>query len=144
MRDVLKMEKYVYIKKKLPQTWLAYIMLVGFFMLAIDGIRGSSRPLMFYVAIISAASLIMALFELFFYRKVIKVPSEKLPELLQVIRALSFEKARDDDDHRLYFIMKGRKYFMRSLDMTILPYDSSLYLNLNVFHLRYFRRFIQS
>lgn len=143
MQDILKTEKYIYIKKKLPQTWLAYIILVGFFMLAIDGIRGSSRTLLFYLSVISTASLIMALFELFFYRKVIKVSSEKMPELLQVIRALSFEKAGDDIDNRLYYVMKGRKYFMRSLDMTILPHGSFLYLNLNIFHLRYFRRFIQ-
>lgn len=144
MQDVQKMEKYAYIKKKLPQTWFAYIMLVGFFMLAIDGIRGSSRTLLFYVVVISTASFIMALFELFYYRKVIKVPSDKLPELLQIIKALSFEKARADEDNRLCFVMQGRRYFMRSLDMTILPHDSFLYLNLNVFHLRYFRRFIQS
>lgn len=144
MQDLLKRERYVYIREKLLQTWFAYIMLVGFFMLAIDGIRGSSRTLIFYVSVISSTSLIMALVELFFYRKVIKVPSDQLPEILQVIKALSFEKAKDDDNNRLYFVMKGRKYFMRSLDMTILPHDSFLYLNLNVFHLRYFRRFIQS
>lgn len=139
-----KREKYVYIKENLLHTWIAYIMLVGFFMLAIDGARGSSRTLIFYILVISTTSLFMAIVELFFYRKVIIVSSDKLPEILEVIRALSFEKVKDENKRRQYFVMKGRKYFMRSLNMTILPHDSFLYLNLNIFHLRYFRRFTLS
>jgi len=144
MSDTIRKERYTYIKENLLQTWFAYILLVGFFMLAIDGVRGTSRTLQFYIAVITSTSLIMALVELFFYRKVIKVSSDNLPEILHVIKALSFEKSGDDTGERLHFVMKGRKYFMRSLEMTIFPQGSYLYMNLNIFHLRYFRRFMQS
>jgi hypothetical protein len=134
-------EKCFYIKSRLFQVWGSYMLFTGIAILVIDITRGTPRSLIYYFSIILTWGLLMALFEMFFFRKVIKANPSDRSEIELRIESLLYKRSEHEEEGRAFFIMSGRTYFMRSVDIMITEAEEALYLNINVFHLRYFKKY---
>lgn len=134
-------ELYWYIKHRIGQTWLSYIILIGFFMLGIDLFKGAPQSILFYFSVITPLSLAMALVELIFFRKVIIAEKEDLPKIEATVEALGYADKEQVEYGRYVYSMTGRKVFLRAADIILIIDEAKILLNVNIFHLRYFNRF---
>lgn len=140
---IKRRELFWYVKNRGGVTWLSYIILTGFFMLGIDFIKGSTQSFIFYFSVIIPFSFAMAIVELFFFRKVVRANNEDLQKILAITEALGYkmESYPKDRDRQIYS-MSGRKFFLRTADIVLLKEPYHIYLNVNIFHMRYFRQFV--
>lgn len=139
--NIEKREKLFYMKTRLFTVWGSYMLLIGIFILITDLVRNNTQTFQFYFTIIVLGGLVMALFEILFFRSVIKAQPSDLPEIEQIIKALSYNKSNEIMQGRTCYVMSGRKYFLRSADIILSEADDLLYLNINIFHLHYFKKY---
>jgi len=134
-------ELIFFLRHRLLQTWVSYVLLIAIFMLFVDYIRGTTQNLKFYFATISSLSFLMSCFELIFFRKVFIAHAEDHLRILSRMQMLHFEKKGMISPLRSLYVVKGRKFFTRANEMTIKESNDHLLINVNIFHWRHFKRF---
>jgi len=140
MKQELRTELYFYLRQRLLQTWVSYVMLTGFFMLGVDFIRNNTQSCEFYFSVISTLSLVMSLVELLFFRKVIAVDKLKKDSILSRMQMLHFNEVEGVLGRRM-FIVEGKRFFTRANEMTMKEQSDFLLININIFHRRFFKQF---
>lgn len=132
-------EKLYYLKLTFLKVWLSYGLFILLFIVMTDLIRKTLQGITYYILIAAIAGLVMAIVEGLFFRVVIKIPKDRVPELERLFHLLSY-KPLSKTENRTFFQLSDKSYFFRKMDLMISEEFDFVLLNINVFHSRYFKR----
>ncbi len=132
-------EKLYYLKLTFLKVWLSYGLFILLFIVITDLIRKTPQGVQYYILIAVIAGLVMAIVEGLFFRVVIKIPKDRVPELERLLHLLSY-KPLSKTENRTFFQLSDKSYFFRKMDLMISEEFDFVLLNINVFHSRYFKR----
>lgn len=132
-------EKLHYLKLTFWKVWMSYGSFILIFIVITDLIRNSIQGVAYYFIVALFAGLIMAIVEGLFFRVVIKIPKDRVPELERLIHLLSYHPL-SKSKNRTFFQLSGKSYLFRKMDIMVSEEPDFVLLNINVFHSRYFKR----
>lgn len=138
-RMSVQKEKLYYLKLTFLKVWLSYGLFILLFIVITDLIRKTPQGVQYYILIAVIAGLVMAIVEGLFFRVVIKIPKDRVPELERLLHLLSY-KPLSKTENRTFFQLSDKSYFFRKMDLMISEEFDFVLLNINVFHSRYFKR----
>ncbi len=132
-------EKLHYLKLTFLKVWMSYGLFILLFIVITDLIRNTTQTVLYYFLVALFAGLAMAIVEGLFFRVVIRIPKERVPELERLIHLLSY-RPMVKTGNRTFFQLSDKSYFFRKMDLMITEEFDFVLLNINVFHSRYFKR----
>jgi hypothetical protein len=132
-------EKLYYLKLTFLKVWMSYVLFILLFTVITDLIRNMVQGVLYYVLISIIAGFVMAIVEALFFRVVIKIPKERVPELERLIHLLAYRPVTKSEN-RTFFQLSDKSYFFRKMDLMISEEFDFIFLNINVFHSRYSKR----